>query len=137
MTFGDLWKTLDWSASEMEEEGWLKENKGDKTDQDFKTKFRMTLVETALYGSGEQRQEAKHMLHMAGVWPQIVAFLSAHNLLLEVDDDRGDRDRSETAAEEGPTAEGGGSGGGDSRRDTPTGLSDQAPTDRDDPGEGI
>jgi hypothetical protein len=138
MTFGDLWKILDWSDAEMEEDTWLKENTGDKTDSEFKVKFRMTLVEQALFGEGEQKEEAKYMLHMAGVWLQIVMFLRANGLIIEkkvMDNDRGDRDRSEATEEAGAPTAGGGSGGGD-KRDTPPRSGDQATPDGADHGEG-
>lgn len=114
MTFGDLWKTLDWSGAEMEETSWLKENEGEETDPDFKMKFRMTLVEQAIYGEGEQKKEAQYMLHMAGVLPQIVAFLKAHNLLEEsTADDRGDSAQHKAIEEASPSPTGGRVGGGE------------------------
>jgi hypothetical protein len=113
MTFGDLWKTLDWSGAEMEETSWLKENEGEETDPDFKMKFRMTLVEQAIFGEGEQKKEAQYMLHMAGVLPQIVAFLKAHNLLEESVDDRGDSAQHKAIEEASPSPAGGRVGGGE------------------------
>ena len=114
MTFGDLWKTLDWSQAEMEEDAWLKENEGEETDPDFKMKFRMTLVEQAIFGEGEQRQEARYMLHMAGVWGQVVDFLSLNDLLEEsTADDRGDSTRRKAPEEASAPPAGGKLGGGE------------------------
>jgi hypothetical protein len=74
MTFGDLWKTLDWSGAEMEETSWLKENEGEEVDPDFRLKFRMTLVEQAIFGEGEQKTRSADICCTWRVyWEQIVA----------------------------------------------------------------
>jgi len=138
MTFGDLWKSIDWSVAEMEEEGWLNKHKGDPTDQEFKTKFRMTLVEQALFGSAEQKEEAKYLLHMAGVWPQIVAFLRLNNLIEEKPDgpDRADRHGGEAVTQEGVVTAGWRVGGGDAGRDNDSRQRSEASTDSEDITEG-
>ena len=62
-TFGDLWKSLDWSAAEEEEATWDADNPSEYTHtDDFKQRLRMTYLEQSLWGeTKELRQEARRL----------------------------------------------------------------------------
>ena len=85
-TFGDLWKSLDWSATEEEEETW-------EADNPSETK--------------ELRQEARSFLSLAGVWSQVVAYLHLYNVWEEEHDDRPDTPDGASDTPAGPIAENG------------------------------
>ena len=71
-TIGDLYRALDWAAVEA------LETQGDaqfEVDADFKRRYRLVLLDEALYGSGARRDAARTLLSSAGVWDQVVALL--------------------------------------------------------------
>ena len=109
-TFGDLWKSLDWSAAEEEEEKWDVDNPSEYTHtDDFKQRLRMTYLEQSLWGeTKELRQEARSFLSLAGVWSQVVAYLHLYNVWEEEnDDDRPDTPDGASDTPAGPIAENG------------------------------
>ncbi len=78
-TLADLYAALDWSQADnalARWEGIHPESKGTE-NTGFRYRFRCTLLESALYATDEERmRQARGLLAMAGVWPQVVAFLS-------------------------------------------------------------
>lgn len=109
LTFGDLWKSLDWSAAEEEEATWDADNPSEYTHtDDFKQRLRMTYLEQSLWGeTKELRQEARSFLNLAGVWTQVVAYLHLHNVWEEEHDDRPDTPDGASDTPAGPITENG------------------------------
>ena len=108
LTFGDLWRALDWSGVEDEAERWVAENPSEhETNDESKRKLRVVFVEQALWGEdGERKQEARGLLHAAGIWIQIIAFYKLNGLIIEgeIRDDDTKRDTPDGApqSQEGP-----------------------------------
>ena len=71
VTVGDLYRAIDWSKAPAP----VLENK------DFLKRFRLVLLDMALFGGKdaegiEHRNAARAMLNNIGVWPQIVKYLT-------------------------------------------------------------
>lgn len=85
-TLADLVDSLDWSASEAAFQRWQRQQPPDpertETPQDFRRRFRIVLVEQALYSDdAEVRADAQRMLQLAGVWTAIKQYLERHGLI--------------------------------------------------------
>lgn len=88
-TLRDLYDALDWSAVEATEQQWLEGHEqaaaqleGHTIDLDFRTKFRLAILEEAVQGTDEARQlDARKWLQRAGVWPSVLRFYREHGLL--------------------------------------------------------
>ena len=108
-TFGDLWKSLDWSAAEEEGEIWEADNPSEyNPTDDFKQRLGMTYLEQSLWGeTKELRQEARSFLSLVGVWPQVVAYLYLYNVWEEENEDRPDTPDGASDTPAGPIAENG------------------------------
>ena len=76
-TLGDLYSALDWSAAESRLSQWLATRPDaeihDLTDQS--RNFRLVLLDEALFGAADKRDEARKQLQMAGVWTQVSAIM--------------------------------------------------------------
>lgn len=89
LTLKDLYEALDWSAIEAAETTWLEGHEqaaaqldGHTIEPDFRTKFRMAILEEAVQGTDEARQQdARKWLQRAGVWPSVLRFYREHRLL--------------------------------------------------------
>ena len=89
LTIKDLYQALDWSRADGALADFMRDQSvsaeisaGNGQNEDFSYRFRLNLLNEALYGLGEPQQTAKRLLHMAGIWPQVVEFMGRQGLLI-------------------------------------------------------
>ena len=77
-TVGQLCDLIDWSkADQGQPPASLPGQDGEiQPTEDFKRRFRLVLLDEALFGQGERRAAARTLLHSAGVWGQVVSLLT-------------------------------------------------------------